>query len=357
MPERLLIIEDEETLCDSLKRVLTREGYEVEATHTAESGFDALGKGSYDLVITDIVLPGISGIEFLKKVKEVYPHQIVIIMTAYASLETAVEALRAGAYDYVVKPVMHEEIKQIARNALTQRALQRENLFLKKQLDRFQEPAALVGESAFIQALRNDLMTIAAGGKNVLISGEDGTGRKRIARVIHAASSRAADSFTALPCREISEGAVDIPVAGTVFLDELSDLSLDTQRLLSRAIDDAAGAVCFIGAASEEADSLVQTGRLDREFFGHMNGHIITIPPLRERKEDIMPLALHFLQRFSREFGKEVTAIDQEVKELFLQYPWPGNIRELQNILERAVLLTKEKTVRLSDLPQSLPVS
>lgn len=358
MSDRLLIIEDEETLCESLKRVLTREGYAVEAVHTAESGMEALDSSVFDLIVTDIVLPGISGIEFLKRIKELHPLQIIIIMTAYASLETAVEALRAGAYDYIVKPVMHEEIKQIVRNALTQRALQRENFYLKKQLEFFQEPAALIGQSAFMKQFRNDLVDMAAGGSNLLIHGENGTGRKRIARVVHASSSRASEPFTILKCGELSDGPVEFPRTGTVFLDEISVLSPETQARLARVMRETEDSrlCCFIAATRLDAEG-IRAGSLDQDMVRRLSGHVIVMPPLRDRREDIMPLADYFLQRFSREFGKSVSVLSQEVKELFMLYSWPGNIRELQNVLERAVLLTRANAIGLSDLPQSLPVS
>ena len=261
MNERLLIVEDEETLCASLKRVLLREGYAVDTVGNAEAAFEIFEKGFYDVIITDIILPGMTGIELLKRIKDQSKEQIVIIMTAYASLETAVEALRNGAYDYVVKPVLHEEIKQIVKNALKQGALQEENFRLRRLLERQYDLNRIIGESPAMQRVMSEVRKVADLQDDVLLYGEIGTGRELIARAIHLNSNRAGGPFISVNLRDISDGEAE-PVlfgyvkgafaealsarkglfeeanGGTVFLREICDLNPELQTRLMQVLRD-----------------------------------------------------------------------------------------------------------------------
>jgi DNA-binding NtrC family response regulator len=384
MHERLLIVEDEETLCESLKRVLSREGYVVDVAYSAESALDIFDAGFYDVIITDIILPGITGIELLKRVKEQLPEQIVIITTAYASLETAVEALRTGAYDYVVKPVMHEEIKQIVKNALTQGALQEENNRLRRQVERQYDLRMIVGESPAIKKIMDEVNAIAESGSNVLITGEIGTGKELIARAVHLRSSRAEKPFIPVNLRTIPEdllesklfgyvkgafagastsrkGLLEEASGGTVFFREIEYLNEGIQVQLLKALENqevrpVGGTrgikidLRVISATRVNLESM-GTAKFRKDLFERINGKSILLPPLRKRKEDIEPLLRHFMQKYSHDLFKTVKGIDSKALELLVSYRWPGNVRELQNIIERAILLSEDGIITGEHLP------
>jgi len=384
MNERVLIVEDEETLCESLKRVLIREGYMVDTFNTAEGAMEVIEEHFYDLIITDIILPGITGIELLQRIKERLPDQIVIIMTAYASLETAVEALRTGAYDYVVKPVMHEEIKQIVKNALRQGLLQKENILLRSQIEKQFDFTHVIGESATMLKIMGDAKKIADSGENVLLMGEIGTGKELIARVIHHGSRRTENPFIPVNLSAIPEdqveprlfghlkgsgtdalkrGVLEEASGGTVFLRDVGSLSSHVQAKLLGVIQEgqirtAGGAqgigvdVRFITATSRDVRSAVKGGGFRDDLFQRIAGASLTLPPLRERKEDIGPLAAHFMQKYSVDFCKSVRNIDDEALSTLREYRWPGNVKELSNVIERAVLIADNCTIGIHHLPQ-----
>ncbi len=391
MNERLLIVEDEETLCESLKRVLAREGYEVDAVKNAE---DALGRTEevvYDLIITDILLPGIDGIELLRRIRVKAPDQIVIIVTAYASIETAVGALRAGAYDYVIKPIIHEEIRRIVKNALRERSLVAENVILRKQIEEKYDFEKMVGESKEITSLISEVKKIANSRSNVLLLGETGTGKELVARAVHYNSARLDKPFVPINCSAIPENLLESELfgyvkgaftgaagskrglfeeanGGTVFLDEIGELSQQLQAKLLRVIDDhevrpLGGVqsrtvdVRFIAATNRDIVKAVQEGIFREDLYYRINVVTITLPPLRDRKEDIPILARHFLKKYSQEIGKPVQFIDDAALRLLMNYSWPGNVRELHNIIERAVLITDGNTVFPEHLPEMLKIT
>lgn len=376
MAERLLIVEDEETLCESLKRVLTKDGYTVDTVDNAEAAVAIFEEGFYDLIITDIILPGITGIELLKRIKERLPDQIVIIMTAYASLETAVEALRSGAYDYVVKPVMHEEIKQIVKNALRQGALLEENLFLRKQIEKRYDLSRIIGEGPAMKKIISDAREIAGTGKHVLIIGETGTGKELLARAIHRNSLIADKSFIPVNLRSVPEAEIDRKLfgyvkgafpgalvskkglfekanAGTVFLREISGLGDGLQEKLlnvikSQELRPVGGSqnikvdIRFIAATRCDVESSAGECGLRDDLGQLINGLTLRLPPLRERREDIRPLTDYFVRVYSDDLCKDVISVDAAVLDLFEKYWWPGNIRELQNVIERAMLISDD---------------
>ncbi|MDA8104837.1 MAG: sigma-54 dependent transcriptional regulator [Nitrospiraceae bacterium] len=386
MAERLLIVEDESTLRESLKRVFLREGYDVDSAESCEAALRTLEGRTYDLIITDIILPGMSGIELLKKCGEANPEQIVIVMTAYASLETAVEALRAGAYDYIVKPVIHEEIKRIVRNALRERALRSENVLLKKQIGDRYDFDKIVGESKVIKNLITEVKKIADSRSNVLLFGETGTGKELFARAIHYNSSRKDKAFVPINCSAIPENLLESELfgyvkgaftgavsskrglfeeadGGTVFLDEIGDLTPALQAKLLRVIDDheirPLGGIQskridirFVTATNKDLLNAVKEGKFREDLYFRINVVMLRLPPLRERKEDIIILARHFLDKYAGEIGKNVNFIDDATLKLLMDYPWPGNVRELQNIIERAVLIADGNTISPEHLPE-----
>ncbi len=391
MAWRLLIVEDEDTLAESLKRVFTRGGYEVEFAGSAEQALSMLRENYFDVIIADIILPGLTGIELLRKCKEFNPEQIVIIITANATLETAIDALRAGAYDYVMKPIIHEEIKRIVRNALKERSLRTENLILKKQIEERYDFERIVGRSHVIASLIEEVKKIADARSNVLILGETGTGKELFARAIHYNSYRKDHPFIPINCSAIPEhlleselfgyvkgaftgattskrGLFEEADGGTVFLDEIGDLSLPLQSKLLRVIDDREirpiGGIHskkvdirIIAATNRDISTAIKKGEFREDLFYRINVVTIKIPPLRERREDILMLARHFLDRFSHEIGKHVKFIDDKAMKLLHDYDWPGNVRELQNIIERAVLITERDTILPEHLPEGLRVS
>ena len=386
MDERLLIVEDEETLRESLKRVFQREGYQVMAVGSAETALDLFEEGAFDLIVTDIILPGITGIELLKKVKEVHPEQTVIIITAYASLETAVETLRAGAYDYIVKPIIHEEIKQIVKNALRQRALQKENILLKKQMGGSYDLSRIVGDNPEIHMIISRIKKIAEAGSPVLFIGELGTGKKLIARSIHFSSPRTDLPFFPVNCQAIPPDRIESELfgqvkgtsgvavqaikgifeeanGGTIYLDKVDELSDSMQLNLLRVLEDqeirpvgtTQGVkvdLLIIAASHRELEPLIREGLFRDDLYRRLKTITVKLPPLRERKEDLEPLARFFIQRYARDFGKKVTGLDPQVLNLFNQYAWPGNIRELRNLIERAVLLAHEEILKVEQFPQ-----
>lgn len=388
MAERILIVEDEETLRTSLKRVLSKENYDVDSSGSAESALKMLEGSLYDMVITDIILPGIDGIELLRKIRERSQDQVVIIITAYGSLETAVEALRAGAYDYVVKPIIHEEIKQTVKNALKQRALQIENTLLKKQIERQYDFGRIIGESSAMQKILAEVKKIADARSNVLLLGETGTGKELIARALHFNSNRADKPFIPINCSAIPENLLESELFGhargaftgavtskkglfeeanygSVFLDEIGDLSMALQSKLLRALEEheirpVGGTqsvkvdLRFIAATNKNIESAVKEGRFREDLFYRINVIAIKLPPLRERKEDIKLLIRHFIRKYSKELGKTVNDIDETALKYLTSYHWPGNIRELQNIIERAILISENSIIRAEHLPENI---
>lgn len=391
MAERLLIVEDEDTLSESLKRVFTREGYEVETASSAESALTLLKERYFDLIIADIILPGLTGIDLLRKSKDYNPDQIVIIITANASLETAIEALRAGAYDYVMKPIIHEEIKRTVRHALKERSLRSENLILKRQIEERYDFERIVGRSKAITSVIDEVKKIADARSNVLILGETGTGKELFARAIHYNSNRKEHPFIPINCSAIPEnlleselfgyvkgaftgattskrGLLEEADGGTIFLDEIGDLGFPLQSKLLRVIDDREirpiGGVHskkvdirIVAATNKDIAGAVRKGEFREDLFYRINVVTIRIPPLRERREDILMLARHFLDKFSHEIGKTVRYIDDRALKILHDYDWPGNVRELQNIIERAVLITESETILPEHLPEGLKAS
>ncbi|MDA8078366.1 MAG: sigma-54 dependent transcriptional regulator [Nitrospiraceae bacterium] len=388
MADKLLIVEDEETLRVSLKRVFSSEGYDVETAPSGEAALGFLEEKGFDLIITDIILPGMNGIEMLKKCREQNADQLVIVVTAYASLETAVEALRAGAYDYIVKPIIHEEIKRIVKNALRERSLRTENLILRKQIEERYDFERIVGQSGVITSLISEVMKIADSRSNVLLLGETGTGKELFARAIHFNSSRRDKPFVPINCSAIPENLLESELfgyvrgaftgavgskrglfeeadGGAVFLDEIGDLDQSLQAKLLRVMDDheirPVGGVQsrkvdirFITATNRDITKDVKEGVFREDLFYRINVITLRLPPLRERREDILVLVRFFLDKFAGELGKTVKYIDDEAMRLLMGYYWPGNVRELQNIVERAVLITDSNTVFPEHLPEGL---
>ncbi|HMK44614.1 MAG TPA: sigma-54 dependent transcriptional regulator [Dissulfurispiraceae bacterium] len=388
MAERILIVEDESELLDKLRQVFEDEGFSVETASDGETAIKLYDEGLFDAVITDIILPGIDGIELLRRIKERSHEQVVIIMTAFASLDTAVRALKGGAYDYLMKPLMYEEIKQSIRNALRERTLHTENVILRKEIEKRYDFGKIIGESVEIKAVVNEVRKIADSRSNVLLLGETGTGKELFARAIHYNSARHDRPFIPVNCSAIPEalleseffgyakgaftgatsakrGLLETADGGTIFLDEIGDLPLPLQAKLLRVLDDREvrplGSVHarkvelrIVAATNRDLAKEIQRGLFREDLFYRINVVSLRLPPLRERTGDIRVLAEHFVLKYASEEGKQVSVLDEPAMRLLMSYHWPGNVRELQNILERAVLLAAGESITPAHLPEEL---
>jgi DNA-binding NtrC family response regulator len=388
MSKSILIVEDEETLRESVKRIFIKEGYAVEAVESAERGLALLESNLYDVIISDIILPGIDGIEMLTKVREQVPDQVFIVVTAYASLDTSVKALRAGAYDYIMKPIIHEEIKQVVKNALKQKSLQTENVLLKREIAKEHDFSTIIGESQAIKSILAEVRKVTDTRSNVLLLGETGTGKELFARVIHHNSSRRDMPFVPINCSAIPEALLETELfghvrgaftgavaskkglleeadGGTVFLDEIGDMSLPLQAKLLRVIEDQVirpvGStkgtkidIRLITATNRDLRAAVRVNAFREDLYYRINVISLQIPPLRDRKEDIRSLVKHYLLKYAHEMGKQVKDIAAASLDVMTNYSWPGNVRELQNVVERAILIAEGDTITPECLPEGI---
>jgi two-component system response regulator PilR (NtrC family) len=383
----ILVIDDELSMLELLEIILTKEGYQVTCAGSGKQAISLLQKGSYDLLLCDIKLGDISGIEVLKRAKERNPESVVIMISAYSSAENAVEAMNEGAYDYVPKPFDNEELKQTVKSALAMRTLDQEKKALNVDRDENLHFGKIVGNSPRMLHIYDMIRQVARTKTNILITGESGTGKELIARAIHDQSDRKENPFVVINCGSIPEtlmeseffghkkgaftgasdnkkGLFEVADQGTVFLDEIGELSTSFQVKLLRAVQekvfkrvgdtqDISVDIRFISATNKDLKKEIIGGRFREDLFYRLNVIEIKIPPLRERMEDLKPLAQFFLDKYSKEMGKEITKISSYAIELLKKYDFPGNIRELENLLERSVALTSTNIL----LPDSLELS
>jgi two-component system, NtrC family, response regulator AtoC len=384
----LLVVDDDSVTINLLKEVLSKEGYDVE---TALSGEEAIARGMdnlFDIVITDVRMGDKDGMEVLRSFKKIVPETTVIMITAFGSIETAIEAIREGAFDYISKPFKLDEIKFTIRRALEQRRLLQENRFYRQELlDKYQFKN-VIGRTPQMFEVYKTIAKVADTKSTVLIYGERGTGKELVARSIHYNSLRNDRPFILVDCGSLVEtlmeselfghvrgaftgalstkrGLFEEADGGTLFLDEVSNLSLSMQTRLLRFLQEheikrVGGMesikvdVRVIAATNQLLEPLVKNGRFREDLFDRLNVVSITLPPLRERKEDIPLLAAHFLQRFSEENHKNISHISPEVLEILTHYSWPGNVRELEHTIERAVILTIHPIILPEDLPRKI---
>ncbi|HWA59101.1 MAG TPA: sigma-54 dependent transcriptional regulator [Gemmatimonadales bacterium] len=390
----VLVVDDERTLARAIKAYLAENGCETEVAHDAESALGLLPTLRPDVVITDVRLPGMNGIELLRKVREFDPAIAIVVMTAHGSIEGAVEAVKLGAFDYVKKPIDLEELKLLADRA-------RENSHLRQELSYLRQREAsrgdlpfgdVVGDSPVMKALLEQARQIAALDETppVLITGETGTGKGLIARTIHASGARSNQPFidvncTALPpslmeaelfghergaftdAKQSRVGLFEAAEGGFIFLDEIGDLELALQGKLLRAIEDrvvrrVGGVrdrkidVRILSATNRDLEREVERDRFRRDLFFRLAVIPLRLPPLRERGDDVLTLADHYLRRFSAKYGKDVRRIRADARQLMLAYPWPGNVRELSHVIERAVLWSKGPEIGIDHLSLTRPV-
>jgi DNA-binding NtrC family response regulator len=386
--ERVLIVEDEDLMRELLARILAGENYSIQQASSGEEALKLLQERSVDLILTDLRLKGMSGLQLLSEARALDPEIVVIVMTAYASVETAVEAMRKGAYDYLTKPFINDEIRVMLRRALNERHLSRENRHLKRELRERYRFENIVGNSEAMQRVYRLIEKVASISSNVLIFGETGTGKELVARAIHYNSERAERPFVAVNCGALTESLLESELfghvkgaftgaitnkegffrkadKGTLFLDELSEISPGLQVKLLRAIQErevipVGGReplkfdVRFIAATNKELEEEVRKGTFREDLFYRINVITIHLPPLRQRKEDIPLLANHFLLKHARRLGKLSMRISREAMHTLVNYEWPGNVRELENMMERTVALCESDTIGHADLPEKL---
>jgi len=381
----ILVVEDENIARRNLEHILKKEGYEVITADSGAKALDLLRRRDFDLVLTDLKMEKVDGMQVLEKARELQPYTEVIMITGYASVDSAVAAMKEGAYHYIAKPYRIDEIRQIVRQALMKRSLQLENQALKDSLKKAQPVPFIVGHSKAITQLLKTIQQISSSDTNVLIYGESGTGKELVAKAIHHLSPRSEKRFVAFNCGSFTEelmanelfghekgaftgavqkknGLLQSADGGTVFLDEIGDMPLSMQVKLLRVIqekellrvggvDSLPVDVRFIAATHRDLQDAVQKELFRQDLYYRLNVIALRLPPLTERVDDIPLLVHHFLARKSRAMKKEIDAIQPEAMDLLRRYSWPGNVRELENIIERAVTLGNGPMIRLADLP------
>ena len=369
----LLIVDDEAIVRDSLSKWFHEEGYEVGSAESAAEALTRLAERRWDLALVDIKMPGTDGIELQRRMQEIDPEMAVIIMTGYASVETAVQALKNGAYDYVTKPFDPDDIAHTVSNALAHQRARQENVRLRETVAEVARPAELIGKSAAMQRVFEAIETVGPTDATVLVTGDSGTGKELVARAIHAASPRRFHPLVVIHCGALTEtlleselfghekgaftgaqyrkkGKFEIAEGGTVFLDEIGDISLKTQTDLLRVLQEreitrVGGTqpirVDFrcVAATNKDLEKLIAEGTFRPDLFYRLNVFRIDIPPLRERREDIPPLVDHFVRKFSQAMAKRIVRVAPEAMALLQSCDWPGNVRELENAVERAMVV------------------
>ncbi len=385
---KLLVVDDEESHRIMLRAVLQEEGYDVTEAADGPEGIKAVEEGPFDVILLDIRLPTLGGIETLTEIRKISPFTPVLMMTAYASVKTAVEALRAGAFDYLTKPLDIEELKILVEKALEHYHLREENLSLRERLgDRF-DFSKIIGKSRKMKELFELLSQVAPTDATVLILGESGTGKELVANAIHQNSPRSRGPFIKVACAALPEtlleselfgherGAFTGAVArregrfqaahrGTIFLDEVGEMSPATQAKLLRVLQEKEfeplGStrttkvdVRVIAATNKDLTAEVKEGRFREDLYYRLNVVPVLLPPLRERKEDIPALAVHFFTIYRDKNRKELKEISGKTLDLLVRYDWPGNIRELENCIERGVIMARGDIIAPADLPASI---
>ena len=388
MPARILVIDDEDSMCNFMEIMLAKEGYSVDTTSSAKDGVGLLRKNSYDLVIADLNMPEMSGIEVLKEVRSFKNDQDLIVMTAYASVDTAIDAMKHGAVDYITKPFKIDEIKLVIEKSISRKQLIKENHTLKKQLRGDNSFDNFIGTSEVVVQLKKIATRIATSDSTVLIRGESGTGKDLIAKAIHHYSPRCGGPFVTINCAALPEnlleselfghkkgaftgaikdkdGLFKVADGGTFFLDEIGNTSVAIQVKLLRVLEDKKITpvgetkaidvdVRLIAATNSDLENDIKMGRFRADLFYRLNVIPIFIPPLRERKEDISLLARFFIDRYCEKVKIASKPISSEAMDVLVGYYWPGNVRELENTIERAVLLNRSDSLDVSDLPEKL---
>jgi DNA-binding NtrC family response regulator len=378
-PGKILVIDDEPVICQGCRLALTEKGYRVDFQLGGQSGLEGISEGDYDLILLDMRLPDMDGMEILKSIRQNHPLLQVVVMTAYSTVQNAVEAMKSGAFDYLIKPFTDEELSLVAERAIEKKRLMEENLSLRKELYHRFSFENIVGQSPVMVEIFEQIERVAPTDSTVMLYGESGTGKELFAGAIHAHSRRASRPFITVDCSTLSpglleselfghvkgaftgavrgkEGIFDLAHGGTLFLDEISNLNLEIQGKLLRVLE--TGEFKPVGstqvhrtdarvitATNRDLKSMVEEGGFREDLFYRLNVVPIFIPSLRERKEDIPILAYHFLRFFCRKMGKRIKGFADEALETLIHYDWPGNVRQLKNVIERLVIMTDDTTL------------
>jgi DNA-binding NtrC family response regulator len=386
---KILVVDDEEVIREGLRRLMEADGLSVESAASGHQALTLMQTVDFDLVVTDLKMPGMSGIEVLKTIKILQPEVPVIIITGYSTVDTAVEAMKCGAFDYLPKPFTPDQIMEKVKTALAQRAVMFENILLKTELKERHGFDQFIGESREMQKVYRRVMQVAPTDSTVLITGESGTGKELVARAIHRHSNRREHPFVAVDCTSLAEslleselfghmkgsftGAVQskpglfkVADGGTLFLDEIANISLTTQAKLLRVLQQREVTpiggtqplpidLRLVAATNMNLRTLVARGEFREDLFFRLNIIPIDLPPLRERKDDLHLLIHHFIQKYNEETGKEIHGLTPTAMAKLERHDYPGNVRELENLIERSVVLSSGEVINDVDLELDLP--
>ncbi len=382
----LLVVDDERANLESLERIFAREGLDVRTADSGEEALDLLRQARVNVLLTDLRLPGLSGVDLLRHCRTLFPETEVILMTAFGTVETAVTAMKEGAYDYITKPFKKGQVVKIVRQALERQSLVAENRALKAELDRMRQDREVVGHSLALRRTLDLVHQAAPANATVLLEGESGTGKELLARMLHTHGLRKDGPFVAVNLAALPDtiveselfghergaftgatarrdGRFSLADGGTLFLDEVAEVSPQVQVKLLRVLQEGeferVGSATtqrvdarIVSATNRDLREEVSAGRFREDLFYRLNIIHIRVPPLRERREDVPLLAKHFLLRFAQDNRKDIKGFQAETLECLEAYPWPGNVRELQGVIERAVVLSRQDILGPEDLPE-----
>ena len=388
MPETVLVVDDEEAQRDALAGYLEKQGYRVLQASSGREGMETLGSDQVDVVFTDLRMPDVDGMGVLREARRLNPEIAVVMLTAFGSVGGAVDAMREGAFHYLEKPVDLDELDQVLGRALERRHLVSENRMLRTQLQDRPQFEGIISADPVMEGALNVAARAAGSRASILIQGESGTGKELVARAIHAASPRGEGPFVAVNCAALSESLMESELfghekgaftgadrlrkgrfeqsdRGTLFIDEVSEIPPSAQVKLLRVLqertfervggnDPIQVDARMIAATNRDLESMVRGGDFREDLFYRLNVVTVDLPPLRERKGDIPALVDHFLKRFADENGKEIQGVSREAMDLLMRHTYPGNVREIQNVIERAVVMARADTVTRSDLPATV---
>ncbi|MHB0867418.1 MAG: sigma-54-dependent transcriptional regulator [Thermoleophilia bacterium] len=385
---RILIVEDEKAALKNLEHVMAKEGYDVVAMLSSSDALKLLEKREFDVVLTDLRMEKVDGVEILERTKDIYPEAEVIMITAYASVPSAVETMKKGAYDYIAKPFKLEEVRKVVRGALEKVNLKKENAQLREQLARYEGKVKIITQNNLMRGLLETAGQIAPTDCNVLITGESGTGKELLARYVHYMSKRAEQSFFAVNCGSLNEellsnelfghekgaftgadsmkkGLIEATAGGTLFLDEITEMTSAMQVKLLRVIQEreltrlggtrpVSVDIRIVAATNRDIQAATRDDDFRMDLYYRLNVVSLQIPPLSERRDDIPLLCQYFLQKYSVLMKKDVKEMSPEVMALLVNYDFPGNVRELENIVERGVALSHGNVIEMVHLPEDL---
>jgi len=387
-PATLLVADDDPGLRESLERTLTREGYRVVLASDGRAALERVQAGGVDLIVTDLKMPGLTGLELLRAAKAIMPDVDVILLTAFGTVEEAVKAMKDGAYDFLTKPFRREQLIKLIDKALERRDLIEQNRALKKQLEDLRAKGQMIGASPSWRRMLTLVEQTADSSATILIQGESGTGKELVARTIHERSARRNGPFVAVNCAALpetlleselfgyekgaftgaaarKEGRFELANGGTLFLDEVGDLSLVTQPKILRVLQEGeferlGGTrtlqvdVRIVAATNQDVAEMVKEKRFREDLYYRLNVITVRVPPLRERPEDIRVLAQHYLRVYGAKNGRKLEGFTGEAIDRLEAYAWPGNVRELENLIERSVLLARKDRIDAEDLPEEV---